>query len=105
MGKSAPITMRLNDNVKEIVDRQPGENFTDKFERLVIELDARMEYKKQELRSFENRIEQKRKEFLRLSERASIMNGIVNDLNSLSNEVIRVKIACDQFIKGSNDDE
>ena len=73
-------SMRFSDEIAELINRQPGENFTQKFENLITRCVWELPARTSELKQLEERIEQKRKQLLEMNTQAGELYMTLNDL-------------------------
>lgn len=62
-------SMRFSDDIYEMIERQPGENFSQKFDTLVTKCFYELPAKERELERIEKQIDLKHKELEELSDR------------------------------------
>ena len=70
MAKNNIRSIRMSDRVVEIIEAQQGENFTAKFENLVIRCMWELPDKEKQLDRLNEQIQEKREELLKLSSKA-----------------------------------
>ena len=63
-------SIRFSDELAELIERQQGENFTQKFENLVYRCAWELPAKERELKQLEERIQEKREQLRRMSAQA-----------------------------------
>lgn len=67
--KSKIRSLRFSDDIFEMIERQPGENFSQKFDFLVTKCFYELPAKERELQRLDNEIDKKRKELRKYSDR------------------------------------
>jgi len=67
-------TLRLSDEVIEMIESQAGDNFTAKFEALVTRCMWELPKKEQELQGIQERIDYERKQLVRLQKKIREMD-------------------------------
>lgn len=84
MKKGNIRSIRFSDELIEIIDQQVGDNFTQKFERLVYNCYMLLPEKERQLEQLEERIQRKRADLAELSQHYDIsartLRGIENEL-------------------------
>lgn len=81
MGKKNNIrSIRFSDELAELIDRQQGENFTQKLENLVIRCVWELPAKERELAELEARIAEKRRQLQEMSTQAGELGATINEL-------------------------
>lgn len=78
--KNIQKSIRISDDINEIVMKQPGQNFSEKFENLV----RKFAYSEREI---DVRISRKQQELDLITRRVSDNFHIINDLDSIRNSV------------------
>lgn len=73
-------SIRFSDELAELIDRQQGSSFTQKFENLISRCVWELPAREQELKELEKRIEEKRAQFLEMSAQARELSATINDL-------------------------
>ena len=63
-------SIRFSDELAELIERQQGENFTQKFENLVYRCAWELPAKEREVKQLEERIQEKREQLRRMSAQA-----------------------------------
>ena len=82
MGKKSNIrSIRFSDELAELIDRQQGDTFTQKFENLVTRCVWELPAKQRQLKQLEGLIQEKRERLMKLS-------GQVRELESAINELV-----------------
>lgn len=88
MKKGNIRSIRFSDELIEIIDQQIGDNFTQKFERLVYNCYMLLPEKERQLEQLEERIQRKRAELAELSQHYDIS---ARTLRSIENELFAIK--------------
>ena len=73
-------SIRFSDELAELIDRQQGSSFTQKFENLISRCVWELPAREQELKELEKRIEEKWAQFLEMSAQARELSATINDL-------------------------
>ena len=73
-------SIRFSDELAELIERQQGENFTQKFENLVYRCVWELPAKEQELKQLEERIHEKREQLLSMSAQARELSETFREL-------------------------
>lgn len=82
MAKKGNIrSIRFSDELAELIDRQVGNTFTEKFENLITRCVWELPAKEAELERVEKLIEQKKEQLRKLSAKASDLTAAVNDIS------------------------
>lgn len=76
-------SIRFSDELAELIDRQVGQNFTEKFENLVTRCVWELPGKEAELRQLEQKISRKRKEYQKLCSQLEKLVDTVQNLEAL----------------------
>lgn len=79
-GKRNIRSIRFSDELAGLIDRQQGENFTEKFENLVTRCVWELPAREQELAQLEGRIREKRAQLLEMSAQAGELRAVINEL-------------------------
>lgn len=95
MKKGNIRSIRFSDELIEIIDQQIGDNFTQKFERLVYNCYMLLPEKERQLDQLEDRIQRKRAELAELSQHYDIS---ARTLRSIENELFAIKRTLSQLI-------
>ena len=95
MKKGNIRSIRFSDELIEIIDQQIGDNFTQKFERLVYNCYMLLPEKERQLEQLEDRIQRKRAELAELSQHYDIS---ARTLRSIENELFAIKRALSSMI-------
>lgn len=82
MAKSNIRSIRFSDEIAELIDRQIGDTFTQKFENLVIRCTWELPAKEEELKRLEEKISQKRKQLSDMASRARKLEQTLKDMES-----------------------
>lgn len=95
---STPRMIRFKPGVYEYVSNQPGENFNDKFNKLIKRIQEEEPERKEQIKELDKKIAQKEKGLNRISALVSSIDSIESSvetikrtLKSLENEVNTVK--------------
>lgn len=80
MAKNNIRSIRMSDRVVEIVDAQQGENFTAKFENLVIRCMWELPDKEKQLEQLNEQIAEKREELRKLSVKATSFSRQLSEM-------------------------
>lgn len=88
MKKGNIRSIRFSDELIEIIDQQVGDNFTQKFERLVYNCYMLLPEKERQLEQLEERIQRKRADLAELSQNYDIS---ARTLRSIENELFAIK--------------
>ena len=80
MAKSNIRSIRFNDEIAEVIDRQIGDTFTAKFENLVTRCMLELPGKEDELARLEEKIQKKREELHQISIQAGELGATINEL-------------------------
>ena len=92
MGKKNKIrSIRFSDELAELIERQQGETFTQKFENLVTRCVWELPAKQREVKQLEGLIREKRERLVELS-------GQVRELESSINELLLKMAALDTAV-------
>ena len=73
-------SIRFSDEIAELIERQQGNNFTQKFENLVTRCVWELPSKEQELEQLEKRIQEKREQLRQMTTQAGELRMTINDL-------------------------
>lgn len=95
MKKGNIRSIRFSDELIEIIDQQIGDNFTQKFERLVYNCYMLLPEKERQLEQLEERIQRKRADLAELSQHYDIS---ARTLRSIENELFAIKRTLSQLI-------
>lgn len=95
MAKNNIRSVRFSDEMIEIINQQVGENFTQKFERMVYNCYMLLPEKERQLEQLEDRIQRKRAELAELSQHYDIS---ARTLRSIENELFAIKRTLSQLI-------
>ena len=86
-------SIRFSDEMAELIDRQNGDTFQAKFENLVTRCIWELPAKEKELARIEDRIRDKRAEFMQLMQKTQQLSSMANDIqwkmNSLNSALDR----------------
>ena len=73
-------SIRFSDELAELIDRQQGSSFTQKFENLIIRCVWELPAKEDELKQIESRIREKRKQLQEMTAQAEKLRMTINSL-------------------------
>lgn len=73
-------SIRFSDELAELIDRQQGETFTQKFENLITRCVWELPEKERELKELDRRIEEKRKQLQSMTTQAGELRMTINNL-------------------------
>ena len=73
-------SLRFSDELAELIERQQGQNFTEKFENLVTRCVWEVPAREKELAELERRIREKRAQLLEMSAQARELGAAINEL-------------------------
>lgn len=93
--KSNIRSIRFSNELAELIDRQQGRNFTEKFENLVTRCVWELPSKKKELKALEQRISEKRRQLMDMSTQ---VREISISINELAFRTIELEDAIDKAI-------
>lgn len=79
--KSNSRTVRLSDDMIDLIDRQQGETFTQRFENLVTRCVWELPQKEKELEHYKLQIKREQKQLSKLSQQVYEYHEIVQQLN------------------------
>lgn len=82
MAKSNIRSIRFSDEIAELIDRQIGDTFTQKFENLVTRCTWELPAKEEELKELEKQISQKRKQLSDMASRAKKLEQTLRDIEN-----------------------
>ena len=88
--------IRFSDELAELIERQQGQNFTEKFENLVTRCVWEVPAREKELAELERRIREKRAQLLEMSTQARELGSTINELFS---KVLALESAIDNAVK------
>ena len=81
MGKKNNIrSIRFSDELAELIERQQGDTFTQKFENLVTRCVWELPAKQRQLKQLEGLIQEKRERLLELSGQVRELESVINEL-------------------------
>lgn len=75
-------SIRFSDELADLIDRQIGRTFTEKFENLVTRCVFELPQKEQQLREIQERIKQERQRLYDLQKATEQLRELESDLNS-----------------------
>ena len=73
-------SIRFSDEIAELIERQRGDNFTQKFENLITRCVWELPAKEEELAQLEKRIQEKREQLRQMTTQAGELRMTINDL-------------------------
>lgn len=73
-------SIRFSDELAELIDRQQGSSFTQKFENLIVRCVWELPAKEDELKQIESRIREKRKQLQEMTAQAEKLRMTINSL-------------------------
>ena len=79
-GKPNIRSIRFSDELAELIDRQAGNTFTEKFENLVTRCVWELPQKEAELKRLEEKIQQERKRLAELQKRRTKLERIMQSI-------------------------
>ena len=89
-------SLRFSDELAELIERQQGQNFTEKFENLVTRCVWEVPAREKELAELERRIREKRAQLLEMSTQARELGAAINELFP---KVLALESAIDKAVK------
>jgi hypothetical protein len=87
MSKGAPRTMRFDDKTEIIINNQNGQNFSEKFENLVFELNGTIDRRKSDLKKLEDTIKKRSDELAKLNNKIKCMENFEFNLNVIKKDL------------------
>lgn len=102
MAKSVPKTMRFEKDVEDYINSFEGDNFSDKFHKLVRYFKDTEKEKKEEIKALDKAIKEREKRLQELNKKLSSVSWLENSFRQLSDDVERLKRGignCDRAIK------
>ncbi|MDE6454484.1 MAG: hypothetical protein K2L38_00915 [Dysosmobacter sp.] len=79
-GKPNIRSIRFSDELAELIDRQAGNTFTEKFENLVTRCVWELPQKEAELKQVQERIQQERKRLADLRKRRETLDRVIRSI-------------------------
>lgn len=73
-------SIRFSDEMAELIDRQQGDTFTQKFENLITRCVWELPAKEEELKQIASRIEEKREQLRKMAAQAGELRMTINNL-------------------------
>ena len=73
-------SIRFSDELAELIDRQQGDTFTQKFENLITRCVWELPEKERQLEELDRRIKEKREQLQRMTVQAGELRMTINDL-------------------------
>ena len=89
-------SIRFSDELAELINRQQGDNFTQKFENLITRCVWELPAKERELELLERRIKEKRAQLREMSAQAQELSAAIHEISS---RTIALKSAIDKAVK------
>ena len=80
-------SIRFSDKLAELIERQQGRSFTDKFENLITRCVWELPAKEKELSRIETQIQEKRKQLDKMTTQAGELNMTLNKLTRQAAEL------------------
>lgn len=100
MGKKNNIrSIRFSDELAELIERQQGDTFTQKFENLVTRCVWELPAKQREVKQLEGLIREKRERLMELSGQVRELESIINELLP---QIAALNTAVDRAVKKWN---
>lgn len=84
-GKPNIRSIRFSDELAELIDRQAGNSFTEKFEGLITRCVWELPQKEEELKRIQKEIQQERKRLTDLRKRQRKLDQTINSLQDVLN--------------------
>lgn len=81
MAKKNIRSIRFSDELAELIDRQIGDTFTEKFENLITKCVWELPQKEKELEQIEKKIQEKRTELKELSTKTKVWQQKMQKIN------------------------
>ena len=81
MSKNNIRSIRFTDELAELIDRQIGNNFTEKFENLITKCVWERPQREEEIKHLDEEIRMKREELIRLRNMAYQLRSKLNSIN------------------------
>lgn len=81
MAKNNIRSIRFSDELAELIDRQIGNSFTEKFENLITKCVWELPQKEKELKQLEEEINEKREELFKLRNKTWKLSNSLNTIN------------------------
>ena len=81
-GKPNIRSIRFSDELAELIDRQVGNSFTEKFEGLITRCVWELPQKEEELKQLQEQIDERRKELKELLLSARKLRGTLQNINA-----------------------
>lgn len=81
MSKNNIRSIRFSDELAELIDRQIGNNFTEKFENLITKCVWERPQREEEIKHLDEEIQMKREELIRLRNMAYQLRTNLNSIN------------------------
>lgn len=96
MAKNNIRSIRFSDELAELIDRQVGDTFTQKFENLITRCVWELPKKEEQLKRLDTEISKKRDELARLR---SKVYRLENDLLKITDKMVALGAAVDMVTK------
>ena len=81
-------SIRFSDELAELIDRQVGQTFTEKFENLITRCVWELPQKEEELRQIQERISQEQQRLRELEQKRTDLQRIMSGLDRTLNECL-----------------
>lgn len=81
MANKISKTFRLNEDVIDLIERQAGENLTEKFENLVTRCVWELPHVEQQLKTYKQKIQREQKQLSKLSQKVYEYQQLVQRLD------------------------
>lgn len=102
MAKSVPKTMRFEKDVEDYINIFDGDNFSDKFHKLVRYFKDTEKEKKEKIKALDNAIKEREKRLQDLNTKLSSVSWLESSFKQLSDDIEKLKRgigSCDRAIK------
>jgi len=86
-GKGKVRSMRLSTRIEEIINNQPGDDFTKKLERFVLELNDTIDDRRKYLDKVNREITQKEQELRNIKNKISSIGDIAKSISKIQSEI------------------
>ncbi|WP_010247120.1 hypothetical protein [Acetivibrio cellulolyticus] len=87
IGKDRVRSIRLSARVEEIINNQPGDKFTSKLERFVLELNDTIDERRKYLDKVNREIVQKEQELRNIKNKISSIGDIAKSISKIQSEI------------------
>lgn len=91
MAKGAPITMRLREETRALVESMPGDSFTQKFELIVNDYFMTIPVRQEQLAEIERQIKDRTKKLKKLMDLESRMGTMVTLAQTLQADAYKLE--------------